>query len=241
MIALLTSVPFEHNFINSKLNSLESITLSTKKAIKGNYKGLPLIILAGGIGKVNAAHSATLLCEHFPLQLLINFGVGGAYPNSGLKVGEIALANKEIYGDEGVIEPDGWYGMERIGIALIEMKGNAIFNEFLVDPDLVIKFKKDLGNKGIEAKVGPFVTLSTSSGTSKRAFELENRFKGIICENMEGAAVAHICALYNTPFAEIRGISNIVENRNTKKWDLRLAALNCQKALMKELIAMIPK
>jgi len=40
---------------------------------------------------------------------------------------------------------------------------------------------------------------------------------------MEGAAVAHICSMYGIPVIEIRGISNIIEDRDMKKWNIPLA------------------
>jgi futalosine hydrolase len=85
-------------------------------------------------------------------------------------------------------------------------------------------------------RIGAFVTVSTTTGTDKRAREIEKRFNAI-CENMEGAAVAHVCAMYGIPMVEIRGISNIVEDRDRSKWDIKKAAENCQKiilALIKE-------
>jgi futalosine hydrolase len=231
LIALISSVPFEQNIIQSNISAPEQINLGTKKAMKGTCNGLPVILLATGIGKVNAAHVATIICEQYPLQIIVNFGVGGAYPDSGLEVGQIAVATSEIYGDEGVIEPQGWHDMEHIGIPVVEKQGQNFYNKFSVDPDLVQKFQTAIKLMNIKSVAGPFVTVSTSSGTTERALELESRFGGI-CENMEGAALAHICAIYNVSFVEIRGISNIVENRNKEKWDLSLASLNCQKALL---------
>jgi len=75
------------------------------------------------------------------------------------------------------------------------------------------------------------LTVSACTGTRKRAIELEHRF-GAICENMEGAAIAHICTLYGVPVIEMRGISNIVEDRDRSKWNITLAAENCQKAAL---------
>jgi futalosine hydrolase len=60
---------------------------------------------------------------------------------------------------------------------------------------------------------------------------MERRFNAI-CENMEGAAAAHVCAMYGIPMVEIRGISNIAGNRDRKKWDLKLAAENCQRVVL---------
>jgi futalosine hydrolase len=37
---------------------------------------------------------------------------------------------------------------------------------------------------------------------------------------MEGAAVAHVALLYDIPLLEVRGISNMVEDRDLSRWDI---------------------
>jgi len=107
------------------------------------------------------------------------------------------------------------------------------FNEFPLDGKLVNKVVELITHHSslITVKKGTFLTLSSCTGTKKRAVELERRF-GAICENMEGAAIAHICALYGIPLIEMRGISNIVEDRDRSAWNITLAAENCQKAAL---------
>ena len=39
---------------------------------------------------------------------------------------------------------------------------------------------------------------------------------------MEGAAVAHVAHLHRIRVGEVRGISNIVTNRDTKSWRLKV-------------------
>ena len=96
-----------------------------------------------------------------------------------------------------------------------------------MDKKIVNKAKKIL--QGFVPKTGPFVTISEITGTQEKADEMEKRFRGI-CENMEGAAVAQLCTLYGIPFLEIRGISNLVKQRNKKEWKLSAAALVSQEA-----------
>ena len=45
-------------------------------------------------------------------------------------------------------------------------------------------------------------------------------------ESMEGAAVFYSCLMSHQPFAEIRAISNYVEERDKSKWDIPLAVKN---------------
>jgi futalosine hydrolase len=49
---------------------------------------------------------------------------------------------------------------------------------------------------------------------------------------MEGAAVAQVCEQYQVPFLELRGVSNLVEDRDLSRWDLEGAAGGVQQALM---------
>ena len=43
---------------------------------------------------------------------------------------------------------------------------------------------------------------------------------------MEGAAVFKVCNFFNTPCIQLRSISNYVEKRNKKKWNIPLAIQN---------------
>jgi len=195
----------------------------------GAVAGNPVVFGTSGVGKTNAAHAATVLMEKFSPACVVNFGIGGAYPSSGLKVGDIAVAEKEVYADEGVLLKNGLHSFEITGIPLLKVSGRKYFNEFPADKRLS-RLALKIAGATAPRKSGVFLTVSACTGTRKRAGELAVKFAPI-CENMEGAAVAHICRIYGVPFVEIRGISNIVEDRNTKKWDIELAAENCQKAV----------
>lgn len=196
----------------------------------GTVTGNQVIFGISGIGKTNAAHAATILIEKFSPACIVNFGIGGAYPSSGLRVGDIAVAEKEVYADEGVLLKDGLHSFEITGIPLLKVRGRKYFNEFPADKRLS-KMALKAANAIAHCKSGVFLTVSACTGTRKRAGELAAKF-GPLCENMEGAAIAHICSLYGIPFAEMRGISNIVEDRDKGKWEIKPAAENCQKAVL---------
>jgi futalosine hydrolase len=178
------------------------------------------------MGKTNAAHGATALLESRPVRGVLGFGVGGAYPGSGLALGDVALASRAVYGDEGVAAPDGWIDTEGIGIPLVERW----FNAFDADAARVEAARHALDAAGIAARIGPFVTVSACSGTDARGVELAERFGGLV-EGMEGAALAHVATLYDVPFLELRAISNAVEDRDLSRWRLHDAADAAQRAV----------
>ncbi len=77
---------------------------------------------------------------------------------------------------------------------------------------------------------GPFVTVQRCSGVQADGDALAARYGGI-CENMEGAAAAHVSTAGDIPFVEIRGISNRVIDRDLSQWDLPLAVRRCNQAV----------
>lgn len=232
MIGIISSVPHEGKLLAKRLK--QKAAIGGKSVYRGTINGKAVVYIISGMGKTNAAHAATILIERFSPELIVLFGVGGAYPPSGLDVGDIAVAEEEIYGDEGVRDNKGFHGTEFIGIPLLKKGGRKYFNRFVLNRRSIRKALDSLvlsPRRLPMIKSGPFVTVSTSTGTRKRALELGKRFNAI-CENMEGASVAHVCAMYGRPMIEIRGISNIVEDRDEAAWDVKLAAENCQRALL---------
>lgn len=180
-----------------------------------------------GVGKVNAAHSTTLILENNEIDFLLLFGIAGAYSNAA--IGDVVVAETENYGEEGVMTGEGWKPMDFTGFTLLKNKIE-YFNTFLMDRKLLklaINASKDIG---LNTHAGHFITVSQCSGTRIRGNIMQKRFNGL-CENMEGAAVAHICSIYGIPVIEIRGISNIIEDRDMKKWNIPLAVSNCNKAV----------
>lgn len=222
-LGLIASVELETEPVRRRLHDMRPLRVGRKPAWAGMLSGTPVILLAGGMGKTNAAQALAALLETRPVRGVIGFGVGGAYPGSGLDVGGVALATAEIYGDEGVEGPGGWLSTEAIGIPLLETQDGARFNELALDEARVEAAARTLSAAGMPFASGPFVTVSTCSGTRARGEALRARHAAI-CESMEGAACAHVAALYEVPFLEVRGISNLVEDRDLSRWQLADAA-----------------
>ena len=236
MIALLCSVQAEAQLLLANLVVTGTTKLGFKSIIAGTIADQQVLLCVGGMGKVNAAHAATLMIAEFSPDALLVFGVGGAYPASGAKVGDIVLAEVEIAGDEGVLTHEGFKDMEFIGLPVLKTATSVIFTTYPAPEPLLDQARHALAASSPPGRnrlhSGPFVTLSTCTGTTARARELEERYHGL-CENMEGAAAAQVAGIHGIPWLEVRGISNIVEDRDTQKWDIPKAAEACQKAVMK--------
>ncbi len=224
-LALVAPTPLESKELRSKIDPEPGEEL--KVIFEGGMFGKSLIFTHCGVGKVNAAHSTTLMLENYDIDLLVLFGIAGAYQG---RPGDVAVAESENYGEEGVMTKEGWKPMEFMGFPLLENE-RMYYNTFPMDWKFTRLAVKASKAAGFNASTGNFVTVSQCSGTRELGDLMTKRFDGI-CENMEGAAVAHICALYKVPMVEIRGVSNIVEDRDLKKWNIPLAVFNCSRAVI---------
>ena len=171
-----------------------------------------------GVGAVNAAHAVTLAIASEKPRAIVVCGIGGAYQSSGLHLSDVACAEIEIYGDLGSQSPQGFLDMRALGFPVVAASSAPLFNELpmqLFPVDRRVRF----------------VTVSTCTGTHAVARELESRTGGAV-ENMEGAAVAHVAHLHAIPVGEVRGISNIVTERDKSTWKLKEAAEAAQHALL---------
>lgn len=209
-----------------------------KKGLLETYRGkmgrTPVLLAVTGIGKANTAAALGILLERYTPRILIDVGCGGAYGRSGLVVGDLAVASTEVYGDEGVLTPAGWESLEAIGIPQLERGGSRFFNEFplaLLPAERAVQLGVALG---VPVRRGRFVTVSACSGTTARGDELARRFDAI-CENMEGAVAAHLALRYGVDCLEVRGISNMVEDRDLSRWNIPLAVENAQRFVLKYL------
>lgn len=218
MIALFFATKKECELIEEKLTDKNSILIKNIPFIKGKIKNIDIILCISGIGKTNATLSSVICFENFPVNKVIVSGIAGAYPSSGLDTGKIAIAEKEVFADEGLLRncennPDSFF--------------------FLISEEIPLYVPDFLKN----LPMGTFLTVSACTGNIGRARFLEKKFNAL-CENMEGASVAKVSQIYNIPCVEIRSISNIVTDRKEllKLEEISKASLIVQRFILEHLL-----
>ena len=126
MIALLAAVPEETALIRETIEASVQETVSGMAMQTGRIHGLDVCLAHGGIGKAAAAAATISLLQACQPEALVLFGCGGAYPNSGLNIGDLALADTEIFGDEGVATRHGFEDLAAMGLPM--RKGDEPFS-----------------------------------------------------------------------------------------------------------------
>lgn len=176
--------------------------------------------LVSGVGPMEAGITMSRMLErhHTKIRSVVNFGIGGAYiPGSDKQPDllDICVAEREVLGDLGVC-----YGDE---VEPFEGDAFPVQTVFNLDRGLLQEALSVLEAASIAAVSGTFVTVNGASGRKVRGDFLAARYQAI-CENMEGAAVARACELFDVPLVEVRAISNLVEDRPGNNWLITEAA-----------------
>lgn len=151
---------------------------------------------------------------------VINFGVAGAFLDTGVGLLDICLAESEAVADLGVCHGDEVRPLTEVPVP----------DNLLMDRQFLSRAQAALADSGIPFHRGSFVSVNSVSGTAARGNFLRDRFRAI-CENMEGAAVARICRDFSRPCLELRCISNMVEDRDLSRWRLEESVARCAEGL----------
>lgn len=172
---------------------------------RGELVGHEVLLVLTGIGQVNAAQATTAaLAAESGIDAVFNLGCAGAYADSGLSLGQAALATELVLADMGVQSAQRLAGLDEVDIALAgRSSGRPLYNRIPCDPGLNEIIRR--ANPGIAE--GPFATVGRISGDAPTAQAVAQRW-GAVMEDMESAAVGLVARWYAKPFAAIRGVSN---------------------------------
>ena len=166
-----------------------------------------------GVGIPVALAQTLLIAGRLHPARLLNIGIAGAYPGSGLAVGDIVIGTSEVYGDVGFELPEA-PGFRHVG----ESPWGAFYRE----PLTLVAFPEFAG-----AATGRGCTVNTCTGTGATGRQRERLFEAQF-ETMEGAAVAQAGRALKIPVCEIRAISNIASDRDMRPENIRIALASLQ-------------
>jgi len=232
-LLLIAAVEAELHALQEGLQDVRALACARRPAWHGTLHGQEILLVAAGIGKVNAAAATAVALEQHAPHGVISFGSAGAYLDSGLQPGDLLLARDEVLADEGVDCGDRFLDLEALGFPAVATPHPA-YNRF-APPATLLKRAEEVLSKtaarlAVRLQTATALTVSSCSGTTARGATLARRWQGS-GENMEGGAVAQVCRAWEVPWLEVRGISNLVEDRDPSRWDLPRAGRHAQEAV----------
>ena len=229
---ILGAMPVEIQMLESQLQGEKTEKILGIEFHTGVLNGRKVVLAVGGIGKVNAAMTATLLIDHFRPSEVIFSGVAGGL-NPELAPGDIVLGQKTAQHDFGKITSYGFTP---------NPTGNDI-PLFMNAPESLLSLAEAAAKDAAMEKVtttqgdrlpriirGIIVTGDVFVADQNKTAELRRMFKADAVE-MEGAAVAQVCWKQNVPCLIIRCICDKADTSADADFErfLKSAATNSSK------------
>jgi futalosine hydrolase len=172
-------------------------------------------VVAVGVGPVEASIGTMRAIGSQRYRYVVNAGIGGGFRRRA-EVGDAIAITEEHYVDIGL---EG-------GGSLNLPDGITLRDHVTSDEALLVAYRSRVE----DALFGIGVTSATITTTDRRAKDLAGRLSPTV-ESMEGFAVLAAAASADIPAIELRGISNLVGDRDESKWDFRAGAAATVRAL----------
>jgi futalosine hydrolase len=186
-------------------------------------------LLVTGVGSVATSWSMSKwLSANMKPDLAINIGIAGSY-REDIKIGDVVLPVSDCFADAGIEDEGGFITLAEAGLSDPERfpfkNGKIHASDYFVER-LTERFKP------VNA-----ITVNTASGSAPTIARLLKKYNPDI-ETMEGATFFYICSREKIPFLALRSVSNRVEPRNKKNWNIPAAIGNLSEKL-KEMILLL--
>lgn len=203
------------------------------QAIRNNLSELenPSIdFLVTGVGMINTTFELTKKLMTDKYDYVINLGIAGAFDRA-IEIGEAVWIQKDMFSEMGAEDDDQFLSLIQLGLQS--------HDEFPFEwGELKAKNNIELNTLSSLRQVRA-ITVNKVHGNENSIMHTKMYINPQI-ESMEGAAVFYVCLKFNTPFIQVRTISNYVEKRNRGTWNIPLALTNLSvlaDKLIKELLS----
>ena len=215
--------------LKSKLSNMKSAEFGGYQFFEGQLDGNDVVIVQSGIGKVAAALATALLIDKYSPDYVVNTGSAGGFEQS-LKVGDIVISDEVRYHDVDVTA---------FGYEIGQLPANP--PAYIPHPTLVEAAKAGISElENIQTLVGLITTGDTFMTADDDIAKARKNFPTMAAVEMEGAAIAHTCHQFNTPFVVIRSMSDIAGKESPTSFEayLETASVNSSQLVLNMLNAL---
>lgn len=230
-IGLISAKPYEQGNLKTMMVNVTEETHGNRTYYKGSLFGLETVLTISRVGKVASAITATELIAKYEVDVVIFFGTAGAIDDV-VKRGDVIIGQSLVQHDMDAspFVPPFTIPMIRVR----EFMTDTYLNELAVAASQKF-FSSQLNEALSENMVEEFMLsnllvhegliasgdLFLSSQEHKK--NLQQKLPGLLCVEMEGAAVAQVAYEYNIPCLIIRVAS---DTANAEAYENFMAFLN---------------
>ena len=206
--------------------NMDGLTVTRKAGMEfyeGILEGLPAVVVQCGVGKVNAAICAQILCSVYGVTHLVNTGIAGSLC-ADLDIGDLVVSSDAMYHDVDAVHFG--YPMGKVpGMDTTEFPADKTMMDYafaaaeIVNPGHTKIGRVASGDQFVAEKAVKERIISITQGP---------------CTEMEGAAIAQTAYRNGIPFVILRAISDKADDSAEMDYPTfeRIAAHRCAEVTM---------
>ena len=231
-LGIIGAMQVEVEILLSAMNNKVEKTIAGSTFYEGTLENLEVVVVQCGVGKVNAAICAQILCSCFGITHLVNTGIAGSLC-ADLDIGDLVVSTDAMYHDFDCVHIGYPYGkvpgMHVTSFPADEaMIGYAFDAAEAVNPGHTKKGRVASGDQFVAVKELKEKIIANTQG---------------LCTEMEGTSIAQTAYRNGLPFVILRAISDKADDSAEMDYPTfeRIAAHRCAevtKNLAKQLRAL---
>jgi adenosylhomocysteine nucleosidase len=179
-----------------ELGSATRTHMAGREFHAGRLAGHDAVLVLSGIGKVAAATTTALLLDRFEVDAVLFTGVAGGL-GEGVRVGDVVVGRELLQHDIDASPLFPRYEVPLTGRS-----------RFAADAGLCDLLASAAVQHGVPVHQGLVISGDRFVATAAESDALRRALPDALAVEMEGAAVAQVCADFDRPFAVLRTVSD---------------------------------
>ena len=125
-LGIIGAMDIEVATLKEKMENMRVSTIAGSEYCEGKLNGLDAVVVQCGVGKVNAAMCAQVLCDCFDVTHLVNTGIAGSLC-ADLDIGDLLISCDAMYHD---------FDVQHFGYEMGEVPGMGVLT-FPADEEMI--------------------------------------------------------------------------------------------------------
>ena len=206
MIGIIGAMDVEVAALIDQLEAPKTQVVSGLRFHEGRLCGRDVVVVRGGVGKVNAAMCAEAMILRWQPALILNVGVAGALTDR-FAIGDVAIGRDCVQYDVDTTALGDPVGMvstvNRVDFPCAEWAIEAL-----------LEAAERAGLRACATRIASGDTFNDDPADKRRIVE---RFGAEVCD-MEGCPIAQVCWINGVSFTEVRGISDATDGEHSSEY-----------------------
>ena len=196
-LGIIGAMDVEVATLKENMEAMSVRTIAGSDYCEGKLEGMDVVVVQCGVGKVNAALCAQILCSCYGVTHIVNTGIAGSL-NAKLDIGDFVISKDAVYHDMDATN---------FGYPMCQVPGLSVL-AFEADEMLIQEAYKAADHAHPGHVTMGRVATGDQFVADKVLKEKIIANTGAYCTEMEGAAIAHTAWKNGVPFVIIRAISD---------------------------------